>query len=408
MTQKELDQLQEKALAQLKSGESLFGKDGAFAPMLKGFIEAALQAEMDAHLDDEQRSSGNKRNGKGSKTIKSSAGSFQIETPQDRQSNFDPQLIKKRQTVLADSLADKIIGLYGLGMSLRDISAHIAEMYDTELSHTVLSQITDRIIPEVKAWQSRPLEPVYCIVWLDAMRYKVREEGRVQHKALYNILAINPDGHKQVLGAYVSESEGANFWLSVLTDLQNRGLEDILIACTDNLKGFAEAIGSIFLKADVQSCIVHQIRNSIKYVASKDQKEFMRDLKRVYRADTKDLAKLALEELDGKWGNKYPVVIKSWRDNWEKLTTYFQYTPPIRKLIYTTNAVEGYHRQIRKVTKTKGAFTSDMALLKLIYLATKNIEKKWTAPLQNWALTVQQLAIKFGDRLPLDLPRKIE
>jgi transposase-like protein len=293
-------------------------------------------------------------------------------------------------------------------MSLRDISAHIAEMYDTELSHTVLSQITDRIIPEVKAWQSRPLEPVYCIVWLDAMRYKVREEGRVQHKALYNILAINRDGHKQVLGAYVSESEGANFWLSVLSDLQNRGLEDILIACTDNLKGFAEAISSIFPKADVQSCIIHQIRNSLKYVASKDQKEFMRDLKRVYRADTKGLAELALEDLDDKWGNKYPVVTGSWRDNWEKLTTYFQYSAPIRKLIYTTNAVEGYHRQIRKVTKTKGAFTSDMALLKLIYLATKNIEKKWTAPLQNWALTVQQLAIKFGNRLPLELPRKIE
>lgn len=408
MTQKELDQLQEKALQQLKSGESLFGKGGAFAPMLKGFIEAALQAEMDAHLDEEQRSSGNKRNGKGTKTIKSSAGSFRIETPQDRQSSFDPQLIKKRETVLADSLQDKIIGLYGLGMSLRDISAHIAEMYDTELSHTVLSQITDRIIPEVKAWQSRPLEPVYCIVWLDAMHYKVREEGRVQHKALYNILAINPDGHKQVLGAYVSESEGANFWLSVLTDLQNRGLQDILIACTDNLKGFSEAIGSIFPKADVQSCIVHQIRNSLKYVASKDQKEFMRDLKRVYRAETKDLAEIALQDLDDKWGNKYPVVIGSWRDNWEKLTTYFQYTPPIRKLIYTTNAVEGYHRQIRKPAKTKGAFTSDMALLKLIYLATKNIEKNPAAPLQNWALTVQQLAIRFGDRLPLDLPRRIE
>lgn len=408
MTQKELDQLQEKALAQLKSGESLFGKDGAFAPMLKGFIEAALQAEMDAHLDEDERTKGNKRNGRGAKTIKSSAGSFRVETPQDRQSSFDPQLIKKRETVLADSLADKIIGLYGLGMSLRDISTHIAEMYDTELSHTVLSQITDRIIPEVKAWQSRPLEPVYCIVWLDAMRYKVREDGRVQHKALYNILAINPDGHKQVLGAYVSESEGANFWLSVLTDLQNRGLEDILIACTDNLKGFAEAISSIFPKADVQSCIIHQIRNSCKYVASKDQKEFMRDLKRVYRAPAKDLAELALQDLDDKWGSKYPVVIGSWRDNWEKLTTYFQYTAPIRTLIYTTNAVEGYHRQIRKVTKTKGAFTSDMALLKLIYLATKNIEKKWTAPLQNWALTVQQLAIKFGDRLPLDLPRRIE
>jgi transposase-like protein len=376
--------------------------------MLKGFIEAALEAEMEAHLDDSQRGNGNKRNGKGSKTIKSSAGSFQIDTPQDRQSSFDPQLIKKRQTVLADSLADKIIGLYGLGMSLRDISAHIKEMYDTELSHTVLSQITDRIIPEVKAWQSRPLEPVYCILWLDAMHYKVRSEGKVEHKALYNVLGINRDGYKQVLGTYISESEGANFWLQVLTDMQNRGLKDILIACTDNLKGFSEAIQSIFPKAEVQSCMIHQIRNSLKYVASKDKKAFMRELKRVYKADTKDLAELALGELAGKWEGKYPIVIASWRDNGDKLTTYFQYTPAIRKLIYTTNAVEGYHRQIRKVTKTKGAFTNDMALLKLVYLATKNIEKKWTTPLQNWALTVQQLAIKFGDRLPLDLNRNVE
>lgn len=386
----------------------MFGSDGAFAPMLKGFIEAALQAEMDAHLGQVEREAGNKRNGKGSKTIKSSAGSFQIDTPQDRQSSFDPQLIKKRETVLADSLQDKIIGLYGLGMSLRDIRDHIAEMYDTELSHTILSQITDRVIPEVKAWQSRPLEPVYCIVWLDAMHYKVREEGHVQHKALYNILGIDRHGYKEVLGAYISESEGANFWLQVLSDLQNRGLEDILIACTDNLKGFSEAIGSVYPKAEVQSCIIHQIRNSLKYVASKDQKEFMRDLKQVYRADTKDLAEMALDELAGKWASKYPVVIDSWRNNWEKLTTYFQYTPAIRRLIYTTNAVEGYHRQIRKVTKTKGAFTSDMALLKLVYLATKNIQKKWTSPLQNWALTVQQLAIKFEDRLPLDLNRNLD
>lgn len=408
MTQEELDQLQKKALAQFKSGQPLFGKDGAFAPMLKQFLEAALQAEMDAHLSEEERQSGNKRNGKGTKTIKSADGTFQIDTPQDRQSSFSPQIIKKRETILADNLADKIIGLYGLGMSLRDISSHIKEMYDSEISHTVLSEITDRIIPQVKAWQNRPLEPVYCIVWLDAMHYKVREEGQVQHKALYNILGINPEGRKEVLGAYISESEGAKFWLSVLTDLQNRGLDDILIACTDNLRGFTEAIGSVYPKAEVQSCIVHQIRNSLKYVASKDQKEFMRDLKRVYRADTKDLAGMELETLADKWEAKYPVVIASWQSNWEKLTTYFQYTAPIRKLIYTTNAVEGYHRQIRKVTKTKGAFTSDMALLKLVYLATQNIEKKWTSPLQNWSLTVQQLAIKFGDRLPLDINRNPE
>lgn len=371
--------------------------------MLKSFIESALEAEMAAHLDSEQRKSGNKRNGKGSKTIKSSAGSFQIETPQDRQSSFEPELIKKRQTVLADSLQDKIIGLYGLGMSLRDISAHIKEMYDTEISHSVLGQITDRIIPEVKAWQNRPLEPVYCIVWLDAMHYKVRSEGKVENRALYNILGITPDGRKQVLGMYISEAEGANFWLGVLTDLQNRGLSDILIACIDNLRGFSEAIAGIYPKAEVQSCIVHQIRNSLKYVASKDQKEFMRDLKGVYRADTKELAAMELDDLAEKWETKYPIVIQSWQNNWEKLTTYFQYTAPIRKLIYTTNTVEGYHRQLRKVTKTKGAFSSDMALLKLIYLATQRIETKWTMPLSNWSLTVQQLAIKFGDRLPLDI-----
>jgi transposase-like protein len=235
------------------------------------------------------------------------------------------------------------------------------------------------------------------------MHYKVRSEGKVEHKALYNILGINPAGMKEVLGMYVSESEGANFWLQVLTDLHNRGLKDILIACTDNLKGFSEAIQSIYTKAEVQSCIVHQIRNSLKYVASKDQKEFMKDLKEVYRADTKDLAEMELESLANKWQGKYPIVIQSWQNNWEKLTTFFQYTAEIRKLIYTTNAVEGYHRQIRKVTKTKGAFTSDLALQKLVYLATKNIEKKWTSPLQNWSLTVQQLAIKFGDRLPLDI-----
>lgn len=376
MTPEELSQLQNKALEQLKSGKSLFGKDGAFAPMLKQFLETALEAEMEAHLDEEERLGGNKRNGKGKKKVKSSAGSFEIETPQDRQSSFEPQIIKKRETILADSLQEKIIGLYGLGMSFRDISAHISEMYDTNISHTVLSQITDRIIPELKAWQNRPLESVYCIVWLDAMHYKVRVEGKVEHRAVYNILGINAAGKKEILGMYVSESEGANFWLQVLTDLHNRGLKDILIACTDNLKGFSEAIHSVFPKAEVQSCVIHQIRNSLKYVASKDQRTFMKDLKLVYRANTKELAEMELEKLAEKWQSKYPIVIQSWQNNWEKLTTYFQYTSPIRKLIYTTNAVEGYHRQIRKVTKTKGAFTSDMALLKLIYLATRRIDKK--------------------------------
>ena len=399
----EQKELEKKALEQFMSGKSLFGKDGAFAPMLKSFIEKALEAEMDDHLDEESRSKGNKRNGKGKKKIKSSFGSFEIDTPQDRKSDFEPSIIKKRQTILADNLEDKILGLYGLGMSYRDISSHIKEMYDTDISHTVLSQITDRIIPEVKIWQERPLDNLYCIVWLDAMHYKVKVDGKIVHRAVYNILGVNTEGKKEVLGCYISESEGANFWLQVLTDLNNRGVKDILIACTDNLKGFSNAILSIFPKAEVQLCIVHQIRNSIKFVASKDQKEFMRDLKLVYRAANKSIAESELDKLEEKWGSKYPIVIKSWQNNWDHLSQYFQYTEPIRKIIYTTNAVEGYHRQIRKVTKTKGAFTNDMALLKLIYLASKNIQKKWTAPLHNWSLTIQQLFIKLEDRIQLDI-----
>ena len=403
MRKEEMSALQKKALEQFKNGQSLFGKEGAFAPLLKQFIEAALEAEMEDHLDADERTKGNKRNGKGTKTIKSSSGTFEIETPQDRQSSFEPEIVKKRETILADNLQDKIIGLYGLGMSFRDISEHIKEMYDTDISHTVLSQITERIIPEIKAWQSRPLEEVYCIVWLDAMHYKVRIDGKVQSRALYNILGINKEGKKEVLGMYVSESEGANFWLQVLTDLQNRGLKDILIASIDNLKGFSEAINSIYPDTEIQSCIVHQVRNSLKYVASKDQKEFMKELKCVYKAETKDLAELELEKLAEKWETKYPIVLKSWRNNWGKLTTYFKYTEPIRRLIYTTNAVEGYHRQVRKVTKTKGAFPSDMALMKLVYLATRRIEKKWTTQLQNWSTTIQQLSIHFEGRLILDI-----
>lgn len=403
MAKYEPSEMERKALEQLRSGKSLFGKDGAFAPLLKQFLETALEAEMESHLDEEERESGNKRNGRGSKTIKSGAGPVTIDTPQDRKSTFDPQIIKKRETILAESLEDKIIGLYGLGMSLRDISAHIKEMYDTSISHTVLSQITDKIIPELKAWQSRPLEAVYPIVWMDAMHCKVKEDGRITHKAVYNIIGISKSGHKDVLGMYISESEGANFWLQVITDLNNRGVEDILIACTDNLKGFSEAILSVFPKTEIQTCVVHQIRNSLKYIASKNQKEFLRDLKLVYRADTKELAETELNNLEEKWNNKYPVVITSWRNNWDKLSTYFKYTKPIRKIIYTTNTVEGYHRQIRKVTKTKGAFTNDEALLKLIYLATRNIKKKWTSPIQNWGITVQQLALKFENRLKLDV-----
>jgi putative transposase len=398
MTQEELAEMQKLALEQLRSGKSLYSKGGAFAPLLKQFLESALEAEMETHLSEEERQKGNKRNGKGHKTLKTTEGELLIQTPQDRQSSFEPQIIKKRETILAENLSNKIIGLYGLGMSLRDISKHIEEMYDMSISSSTLSQITDKIIPEIKQWQNRPLESIYSIVFLDAMHYKVREEGSVQSKAIYTIIGINLEGHKDLLGMYISESEGANFWLQVLSDLNNRGLQDILIASIDNLKGFAEAINAIYPKCEIQTCIVHQIRNSLKYVASKDQKEFMKDLKEVYKADTKELAENNLEELSNKWSKKYPIVIKSWYNNWHHLSTYFDYTQPIRKLIYTTNAVEGFHRQIRKVTKTKGPFTSDIALIKLVYLAGQNVIKKWTQPLSNWGIIMQQLMVRFENR----------
>lgn len=397
------EQMKEKALEQLLSGKSLYGKDGAFAPLLQQFVETALEAELDHHLDGDERSKGNRKNGKQSKRIRSSAGSLDIITSRDRNSTFEPALIRKRETVLAESLEGKILGMYGLGLSFRDISAHIKEMYDTDISAATLSAITDRIIPEIKEWQSRPLDPLYTIVWMDAMHYKVREDHRVVSRAVYNILGINRRGQKELLGMYVSQSEGAGFWLSVLTELQNRGVEDILIACIDNLNGFSEAIESVFPKTQVQSCIVHQLRNSLKYISNKDQSEFIKELKSVYQADTIDLAELGLESLALKWEAKYPLVIASWQRNWSKLTVYFQYDKAIRTMIYTTNTIEGFHRQIRKVTKTKGAFTSDMALLKLMYLAQKNISKKWYRPIKNWKQIAQRLAIWFPGRMVLDL-----
>lgn len=397
------EELKKKVLAQFRTGKSLFGKDGAFGPLLQEFLEEALQAEIETHLDESERSTGNRKNGKQRKTVKTSQGSIEIETPRDRTGTFEPEIVKKRETILADTLEEKIIGLYGLGMSLRDIAGHIKEMYDTDVSATTLSSITDRIIPRLKEWQSRPLDQVYCIVWMDAMYYKVKEEGRVVTRCLYNILGVNIEGKKEILGMYVSQSEGANFWLSVLTDLKQRGVEDILICSIDGLKGFPEAILTVYPSTEIQSCIVHQIRNSLKYISYKEQKAFMIDLKLVYQAPNKDIAESELDALEEKWGAKYPLVLKSWRTNWANLTTYFKYPEQIRKLIYTTNAIEGYHRQIRKVTKNKGAFTSDIALMKLVYLATQNISKKWNSSLWNWNQTLAQLSIIFGDRLNLPL-----
>jgi putative transposase len=402
ITEFDFESIKDKAIEQLKAGKPLLGKDGAFAPLLESILNAALEGEMDAHLTEDERLSGNRRNGKMQKQVQTSLGEVTVSTPRDRNSSFDPQFIKKRETILAESVSDRIISLYALGNSTREISSWMEENLGNRISAETISSITDRVLPEIKAWKSRPLENIYAIVWMDAIHYKVMDErGCAVSRAIYNVLGINKDGHKELLGMYISHSEGANFWLSVLTDLQNRGVEDILIACVDGLKGFPEAIQSIFPQTVIQLCIIHQIRNSIKYIGSKNQKEFMKDLKRVYQAVSKEAAETELDNLEQKWGEQYPIVIKSWRDNWERLSNYFQFTQAIRRLIYTTNTVEGYHRQIRKVTKNKGVFTNDTALEKLVYLAYRNIRKKWTMPIANWGTTAQQLAIKFGDRFVL-------
>jgi len=391
-----------KAAQQLRSGEALFGKDGALAPLLERILNCALEGEMDAHLNAEERSSGNRRNGKMSKKVQTNYGEVTIETPRDRDGTFQPETVKKRETILANGMADRIIEMYAMGTSTRDISGYFEREFSTTMSADTISSITDRVLPEINAWKSRMLDPVYAICWLDAIHYKVKDEnGRAVTRAIYNILGINKEGRKELLGMYVSKSEGANFWLEVLTDLQNRGVKDILICCIDGLKGFPDAIQSVFPESSVQLCIVHQIRNSIKYVGSKHQKEFIKDLRTVYGAVSKDAAETNLEVLADKWEEMYPIVIKSWRDNWERLTEYFQYTPVIRKLIYTTNTVEGYHRQVRKVTKTKGVFPTDTSLEKLVYLAYRNIRKKWTMPISNWGQISQQLAIKFGERFKI-------
>ena len=394
---------QAEAIKKLQSGAPITGKDGVMTPLLKMFLEKALDSELTHHLDDSERKKGNRRNGKSSKKVKGSFGEFPLETPRDRSGSFEPQMVGKREVFLGKDLEQKIINLYGIGMSVEDIRSHIEEMYGTKISAGLVSEITDQVIPLVKEWQNRPLDAVYPIIWLDAMYYRIRKEGKVQTRCLYNVLAINMEGRKEVIGCYIGENESASFWLEVLTHLQNRGVEDVLIACIDNLKGFAEAIESIFPKTEVQLCVVHQIRNSLKYVSSDDQKPFLKDLKKVYQASKKEEAEDRLLDLEEKWGKKYPLVLSSWNRNWDRLSNYFQYSYRIRKLIYTTNPVEGFHRQVRKITKTKGNFTADMALLKLVYLAVKNIEQKWTQPLQKWSLTISQLHIKFGERVKTTL-----
>lgn len=387
----------EDALKAIQSGQPISGKDGVLAPLVKELTEAALEAELESHLADDVFP--NRKNGKSKKMLKTSAGNIELDTPRDRSGTFEPQLVKKHQTSVSDEIEQKILSMYGRGMSYSDISAHVQEMYGISISTAAMSTITDKILATVKAWQLRPLDSHYPFVWLDAIHYKVKDQGRYQNKAVYTVLALNLEGKKEVLGLYLSETEGANFWLSVLTDLQNRGVEDILIASVDGLTGFPEAITSIYPNTEVQLCIVHQIRNSLRYVASKDHKAFLVDLKRVYRAVNKDAAESALDELEKVWGQKYAIVIKSWRTKWENLSNYFKYPEPIRKVIYTTNSIEAVHRQFRKLTKTKGGFPNDGSLLKLLYLGIQNASKKWTMPIQNWNLTLSQLAIFFEGRL---------
>lgn len=385
------------AIAALKAGKGLTGKDGILTPLIKQLTEAAMQAELEQHLENDEDP--NRKNGSTPKTVKSAAGSFELNTPRDRAGTFEPQIVKKHQTHLTDELERKIIGLFALGTSYQDIRSHIEEIYGISVSNGTINAVTDKLLPELQAWRERELERIYPIVWLDAIHYKIKENGRFITKAVYTILGLNVEGKKELLGLYLSEHEGAHHWLTVLTDLHNRGVKDILIACVDGLKGFPEAIESIYPKTEIQHCIIHQIRNSLKYVASKNQKAFMADLKCVYKAATLNAAETALDELDTKWGEKYPVVIKSWRSKWQTLSAYFKYPDYVRTAIYTTNAVEAVHRQFRKLTKTKGGFPNENSLLKLLYAGMLQASERWTHPVQNWNLTLSQLSIHFAGRL---------
>lgn len=385
------------AVKALREGKDLSGKDGILTPMIKQLTEAAMKAELEEHLASEDKP--NRKNGTTSKTMKSPAGSFELQTPRDRAGTFEPKIVKKHQTQLTDELERKITALFALGNSYQDIRTHIADIYGMELSNGTINTVTDKLLPELQAWRERDLEAVYPIVWLDAIHYKIKENGRYASKAIYTILGLNIEGKKELLGLYLSDQEGAHHWLSVLTDLYNRGVKDILIACVDGLKGFPEAIESIYPKTEIQHCVIHQIRNSMKYVASKNQKAFMADLKCIYKAATLNAAESALDELETKWGNKYPMVIKSWRNKWPTLSTYFKYPEYVRTPIYTTNAVEAVHRQFRKLTKTKGGFANENSLLKLLYAGILKASERWTRPIQNWNLTLAQLTIHFPDRL---------
>ena len=399
-----LPSIQNEALSEIVRGlyqnKPLLGPEGLLTKLIKDLTQISLQGEMDAHLEENSLEAGNhRRNGLSKKTVKTGSGEFELEVPRDRNCSFEPQLIKKRQTTLNEELDNKILALYSLGTGYEAIASHLQEIYGVEVSPATITAITDKLVPQLTEWRSRTLEALYTIVFLDAMFFKIRQDNKVVTRVVYNVMGIDQHGRKDILGFYTCESEGSHFWLGVLNDLKARGLEDILIACVDGLKGFPEAINTAFPNTEVQLCIVHQIRNSLKFIASKNQKEFIADLKTVYQATSKDVAEYSLLKLEEKWGAKYPMVIKSWQQNWDNLSTYFKYSAEVRKLIYTTNPIEGFHRQVRKYTKTKAAFTNENALFKLLFCAIKQITAKWNMPVQNWALIISQLDIFFPKRI---------
>ena len=390
-------------LKDYKKPEDITGSNGLLKQLTKAIIERALESELTHELGYKKHSSpdkatGNARNGTSTKTIKTNHGDLALSIPRDRNSEFEPQIVKKGQRRFT-GFDDKIVSMYARGMTTRDIQGHLEEIYGVEVSPDLISSVTDGILSEVKEWQNRPLDEVYPIVFFDAIRMKIRDEGRVINKAVYLAIGVGMDGLKDVLGIWIEKNEGAKFWLSVFTELRNRGLKDVLIACVDGLKGLPEAIESVYPEAEVQLCIVHMVRNSLKFVSYKDRKKIATDLKNVYRASTVEQAEEALKDFEETWDGRYPMISKSWRSNWPHVIPFFAYSAEIRKAIYTTNAIESLNNSLRKVTKTRNSFPSDEAAIKLLYMGLKNIMKKWTMPIRNWSLAIHQFSIRFEDRI---------
>lgn len=391
-------------LKQYKSPEQILGENGLLKQLTKAVLQRALQAEMTHHLGHEKHApvsnkSRNARNGSSKKTMKGDFGTMEIEVPRDREGTFEPVIIPKGQTRFAE-FDDKIISLYSRGMTTREIQSHLEEIYGVEVSPTLISTVTEAVSEEVKTWQNRQLEALYPIVYMDAIRVRVRDNGHVANKAVYLAIGIKLDGDKEVLGMWVSENEGAKFWLQVVTELRNRGVEDIFVACVDGLKGFPEAIETVFPRTQVQLCIVHMVRHSLNYVTSKQRKEVADDLKLIYQSTTAEQAEMQLNAFAEKWDKKHPTISRSWRRNWEQIIPFFAYPPEIRKVIYTTNMIESLNMSLRKVTKNRGSFPNDEAMFKLLYLALNNIRKKWKKPIMNWKAAMARFAILFEDRLP--------